>query len=100
MLVVGKTRFTLPFYSQYFVLLNITECCWSYYCSLMFGDVLLAYQRHHSPPGTSELTPSCQIRTSPAVVIDQPDIFTAVLAPAEKEGEQGIKMIIQYCTVL
>jgi hypothetical protein len=30
-----------------------------------------------------------QVRTSPPpTVIDQPDLFTAVLSPAEKEGEQ------------
>jgi hypothetical protein len=28
-----------------------------------------------------------QVRTSPPTVIDQPDLFTAVLSPAEKEGE-------------
>jgi hypothetical protein len=57
----------------------------------MFVEVMLAYQRHHgsSSSSISELTAhhsQHQVRAAPAVVIDQPDIFTAVLAPAEKEG--------------
>jgi hypothetical protein len=56
----------------------------------MFGDLLAAYQRHHQQVDQLPLLPphQHQVRTSPPTVIDQPDLFTAVLSPAEKEGEQ------------
>jgi hypothetical protein len=56
----------------------------------MFNDLLAAYQRHQQvdQQQLSILPHQHQVRTSPPTVIDQPDLFTAVLSPAEKEGEQ------------
>jgi len=57
--------------------------------SLMFGEIMKSYHQHMHP---GELTILQTVGRSglawvqPAVVLDQSDIFTAVLAPAEKEG--------------